>query len=120
MAHLRVAHLAGRQPDRVLRRAQGRLGPGLEQPTPDRHPGVGDRVGRRVTADPEPIEDDEDDRAGSLAGHVAVLRAAAVSPARATMPAISSGLRDAPPTSAPSIAGSARNSAMLAEVTLPP
>ena len=42
------------------------------------------------------------------------VRAAAVSPARATIPAISSGLSEAPPTSAPSIAGSARNSPMLA------
>ena len=41
-------------------------------------------------------------------------------PARATMPAISSGLSEAPPTSAPSIDGSARNSPMLADVTLPP
>jgi len=41
-------------------------------------------------------------------------------PARATMPAISSGLSDAPPTKAPSMAGSARNSPMFADVTLPP
>ena len=57
---------------------------------------------------------------GRGAGHAAAPRAAAVRPARATMPAISSGLSEAPPTSAPSIDGSARNSAMLAEVTLPP
>ena len=37
-----------------------------------------------------------------------------------TIPAISSGLSDAPPTSAPSMLGSARKSAMLAAVTLPP
>ncbi len=53
-------------------------------------------------------------------GHPALPRARAVIPARATMPAISSGLSEAPPTSAPSIAGSARNSPMFAEVTLPP
>ena len=47
-------------------------------------------------------------------------RAAAVIPARATMPAISSGLSEAPPMSAPSTPGSARNSPMFAEVTLPP
>ena len=57
---------------------------------------------------------------GSRLRHAAAPRAAAVRPARATIPAISSGLSEAPPTSAPSMAGSARNSAMLAEVTLPP
>ena len=41
-------------------------------------------------------------------------RARAVMPARATIPAISSGLSEAPPTSAPSIDGSARNSSMFA------
>ena len=47
-------------------------------------------------------------------------RACAVTAARATMPAISSTLRLAPPTSAPSMAGSARNSPAEALVTLPP
>ena len=47
-------------------------------------------------------------------------RALAVSPARATIPAISSTFRLAPPTRAPSMPGSARNSPMAALVTLPP
>ena len=51
---------------------------------------------------------------------LAARRAAAVMAARPTIPAISSGLSDAPPTSAPSMPGSARNSAMFALVTLPP
>ena len=47
-------------------------------------------------------------------GQAAARRAAAVRAARATIPAISSGLSDAPPTSAPSMPGSARNSPMFA------
>ena len=125
MPDLGVAHLAGRQTDGVLGRAEGRVRPVPPEPAPDRHRGRRDRVGRGVVADPEAIEDDEDDGprpAGRSLAHpvTAAPRAAAVNPARATIPAISSGLSDAPPTSAPSIAGSARNSAMLAEVTLPP
>ena len=137
MADLGVAHLARRQADRVLRGPQDRVRPVAQEPAPGRHRGGRDRIGGRVAADPEPVEDDEDDRPGSRAarrrrgrarrvgpalapGHAAAPRAAAVSPARATIPAISSALSEAPPTSAPSIEGSARNSSMLAEVTLPP
>ena len=72
-----------------------------------------------VGPEAEAVDDDEDDR--SRATHAGVpARAEAVSPARATMPAISSGLREAPPTRAPSISGSAKNSSMLEDVTLPP
>ena len=100
-------------------------GQSRQQAAPGRHPRGRDRVGRRVAADPEPVEDDEDDRTRPVRRRRRRVtrrapRAAAVRPARATMPAISSGLSEAPPTSAPSIAGSARNSPMLAEVTLPP
>ena len=80
--------------------------------------------------DAEAVDDEQHDRARS-AGPAAPMirvtarpprgpRAAAVSAARATMPAISSTFRLAPPTSAPSMAGSARNSPMAALVTLPP
>ncbi len=130
---LRVAHLAGRQADRLLRGPERRVRPVAQERSPGRHRRGGDRVGRRVVTDPEAVEDDQDDRSrsgrrptgiggrsGRAGPHPAWRRAAAVRPARATMPAISSGLSEAPPTSAPSIAGSARNSPMLAEVTLPP
>src|SRR5215211_3281143 len=108
-----------------------------DESAPRRHGRCGDRVRCGVRADPEPVEDDQDDGTRPWPGHrgargqavvpvakpfrhATPLRARAVSPARATIPAISSGLSDAPPTSAPSIEGSARNSPMLADVTLPP
>ena len=121
VTHLGVAHLAGGQADGVLRRPQRRVRPARDELTPARHRGGGDGVLRRVRADPEPVEDHENDgpRSGAL-GHEASPRAAAVRPARATIPAISSGFSEAPPMSAPSTPGSARNSAMFAEVTLPP
>ena len=121
MADLGVAHLALRQADRILRRAERGVRPVREKIPPDRHPRAGDRVvgGRRP--DPEPVDHDEDERAGTVSAHAVVAsRAAAVTPARPTMPAISSGFRDAPPTSAPSMEGSATNSPMFAAVTLPP
>ena len=126
---LRVAHLARGQADGALGCLQHAVRPPGEQLSPARHRCRGDRVGRRVVPDPETVEDHEHDgprpavaRHGRRIrlGHPARPRAAAVIPARATMPAISSGLSDAPPTSAPSMAGSARNSPMFADVTLPP
>src|SRR5687768_17295523 len=94
--------------------------PALEQPAPRRHRGRCDGVADRITPDPEAIEHDQHDGSRSAGRHPARPRARAVMPARATMPAISSGLSDAPPTSAPSMVGSARNSPILADVTLPP
>src|SRR6185369_3957223 len=130
MADLRVAHLPGRQPDRVLRRPEASVRPAIQHRPPVRHRRARDRVVGGIRADPEAVEDDEDDRAGPIlsracrAGRhptgVSASRAFAVSAARATIPAISSGLSEAPPTSAPSIAGSARNSPIAPEVTLPP
>ena len=78
-----------------------------------------------IAPDPEPVEDDEDDRAGPADRGGPRSRRGARGRGRsarpvATIPAISSGLREAPPTSAPSMAGSARNSPMFADVTLPP
>ena len=81
--------------------------------------------------DAEAVEDDEDDRVAagrrsggparpSPGGRATARGRGAVEPARATMPAISSTFRLAPPTSAPSMAGSARNSPIAALVTLPP
>ncbi len=94
--------------------------PVAQQP-PGRHRGGRDRVGRGVIADPELVEDDEDDRARSCRSVTRRRHGPRRSDrSGAMMPAISSGLSDAPPTSAPSIDGSARNSPMFAEVTLPP
>ncbi len=129
MSDLGVAHLADRQPDGILGGAQDAVRPVGQQGAPGRHGRRGDRITRRVVPDPEAVEHHEHDgtRAPRV-GHRVVRpgrqdarpRAWAVMPARATIPAISSGLRDAPPTRAPSIAGSARNSPMFALVTLPP
>ena len=121
--NLRIAHLPGGQTDRIFGGAQDRVRPVTQQTPPGGHGGRGDRVRRWIVTDPEAIQDDEDD--GSRAprrrrGHTDPARAEAVSPARATIPAISSGLSDAPPTSAPSIDGSAMNSSIDADVTLPP
>ena len=131
VTHLRVAHLARRQADRLRRGAERGMRPVAQQRPPVGHRRGGDRVRGRVATDPEAVENDEDDRSGSMAvsgrlgpgirpAHAAAPRAEAVRPARATIPAISSGLSEAPPTSAPSMDGSAKNSPMLAEVTLPP
>ena len=64
VADLGVAHLPRRQTDGVLGGSQRGVRPAREQAAPVRHRGGGDRVGGRVAADPEPIEDDEDDRVG--------------------------------------------------------
>src|SRR5262245_61829202 len=120
MTDLGVAHLAGRQPDRLFGRLKDAVRPSLKQTSPDRHRRCLDGVSCRVTPDPEAIEHDEDDRSGPGDRHPVRPRAEAVIPARATIPAISSGLSEAPPTSAPSMDGSARNSPMFADVTLPP
>ena len=134
VADLGVAHLAGRQADRVLGGAQdahaasaraGRASSASRPRRSRRRPGRGpipnpSRTTRTSGRGPCCAAVDA---SGPPAGR-GVTRAAAacpaVSPARATIPAISSALRDAPPTSAPSMAGSARNSPMVAVVTLPP
>ena len=125
--HLGVAHLSRRQADGILGRAEDGVRPVARADRARSASAPRRWRPRRVGADPEAVEDDEDDRSGSArsvprldARSRAAPRAAAVSPARATIPAISSGFSEAPPTSAPSIAGSARNSAMFADVTLPP
>ena len=82
VADLGVAHLARRQADSALRGAERRVRPACEQAAPGGHRGGGDRVGGRVAADAEPVEDDEDDRArpaGRGGGHAAARRARAVS-----------------------------------------
>ena len=127
---LGVSHLAGRQAHGAFGRPEPRVRPRCEEAPPDRQVRVRDRVARRVGPDAEAVEDHEDDRTGPAArpsdrvprhdAGVAACRARAVRPARATIPDISSGLSEAPPTSAPSIDGSFMNSAKVALVTLPP
>ena len=83
VADLRVAHLARRQPHRVLRRAQHAMRPLGEQSSPRRHGRRGDRVTRTAVADPEPVEHDEHDRSGPRPGPAGGLRHRPVSrPAR--------------------------------------
>ena len=67
VADLGVAHLPGRQPDGVLRRAQDRVRPAGQEAAPHRHRRGGDGVRGGIPADPEFVEDDQDDRA--RAGH---------------------------------------------------
>ena len=131
VADLTVAHLTDRKPNGLFARCQLRVRPSLLQLMPSRHRGTGDGITVWVRADAEPIDDHEHDwprplqrrllgLGGTQAPDVASLRAAAVKPARATMPDISSTFRLAPPTSAPSIDASARNSSMEVLVTEPP
>src|ERR1035437_7957173 len=114
--------------------------PAVDERLPVGHMSLCDCIDGRIGADAEAVEDDEDDRTGAIvfdrprtilvaadrgSGRHACLpsawaRALAVTAALATMPAISSGLSEAPPTSPPSIECSAKNSPMLALVTLPP
>jgi len=124
---LRVAHLAGRQSDGLAGGLQDGVRPTRHEATPDRRRGGADRIRVGPPADPEAVDDDEDDRSrpsrcrhARRQARAAAARPAAVMPARATMPAISSGFSDAPPTSAPSIDGSAMNSSIAALVTEPP
>ena len=118
MPDLRVAHLSGRQANRLPGRREHGVRPSSEQPTPRRHVRGHNGIDRGVPADPEAVEYDEDDGprprdllASFRGGHLdAASRnappprlARAVTPALPTMPAISSGLSEAPPTSAPSM-----------------
>ena len=125
VADLRVAHLSGRQ---TAASSDARSTAFGQRPGARARPACRRRGSRRPPgpARSEPVEHDEDDGPrprsvpGGRQGHRAAPRARAVIPARATIPAISSGLSEAPPTSAPSIAGSEKNSSMFADVTLPP
>jgi len=123
VAHLAVAHLAGRQADRLTRGVKRGVRPAAQQCPPSRHLRRRDSVYLRIATQAESVEHDDDDgtwSAGAQEEVPAPARARAVSAARATIPAISSTFRLAPPTRAPSRDGSARNSAMAALVTLPP
>ncbi len=64
MTDLGVAHLPRWQADRALRGVQDGVGPVAQQPSPGRHRRGCDGIRGRVPADPEAVEDDEDDRSG--------------------------------------------------------
>ncbi len=101
----------GGQADRVLRRAEDRVGPASRagrarsaSGVPRWHPSAGS------PPIPNPSRTTRTIGRGRSPGHAVTAAAGALrpsGPARATMPAISSGLSEAPPTSAPSIEGSA-------------
>ena len=119
VADLGVAHLAGAAGRRPRPRPAGaRAASARGAPRQAGMRRRGDRVRGRVVADAEAVEDDEDDgtrpgrRSGRRRRRAAGRRrgrrragARRSAPARATMPAISSGLSEAPPTSAPSMRG---------------
>ena len=69
VADLGVAHLSGRQADRLARGLEPGIRPAPEQPAPDRRVGRRDRVGGGVAADPEAVDDDEDDRPRPVGCH---------------------------------------------------
>jgi hypothetical protein len=60
--NLGVAHLPGRQTDGVGRCPERGVGPGGKERSPVRHVRRGDRVRTWIAADPEAVEDDQDDR----------------------------------------------------------
>ena len=120
MSDLAVAHLAGGQADGFSRRLERCVRPLSDESAPVRHVRLRDCVVRGSRADSEPVDDDQDERPRTECLAQPAARAAAVRPARATMPAIWSTLRLAPPTSAPSMSGSARNSSIAPLVTEPP
>ena len=109
VADLGVAHLARRQPDRVLGRLEAGVRPAREQ---RRARAASARRRSRPPAGSRPIPNPSRTTRTIGRGRRSPLavtrpgRAPARSvPARATIPAISSGLSEAPPTSAPSIDG---------------
>ena len=105
VADLRVPHLARRQPDRLARGLESRMR--ILPPEPIEHGSVGEldgvaRPGRRAAP---AVEDDERDY---REGHAW------------TIAANDSTSREAPPTSAPSIAGIAISSVAFSGFTEPP
>src|SRR5581483_4829463 len=103
VADLGVAHLAGRQPDRLARRGDRRVRARLPEPVEERRVGERDGVAGAVGRAAEAVEDDErDERKRVPARH-------ASAPAR-QIAANESGSSEAPPTRAPSTAGWAKSS----------
>src|SRR5205823_4702251 len=119
VSHLRIAHLAGGQPDCRASCLEARMRPALEQPTPGRHVGGEQRVPAGIVVEPKAVEDAQHHRpmAGRGGRPAGQPRSSA---AQATIRPKAVASRDAPPTSAPSTSGWAKNSRALSGVTLPP
>src|SRR5581483_9888767 len=100
--HLRVAHLPGRQPDRLPGGFERRMRVVAPQPVEDGCRGEGDRVARAGRRAAPAVENDEDYRAARQ------------------MRRKESGSSEAPPTSAPSTSGWARRPAAFSGLTEPP
>ena len=106
MADLGVAHLPGRQADRLAGGGEPRVRVLRPEPVEDRRVGELDRVPRPGRGAAPPVEDDERyERERAAASHIA---------------ANESMSSEAPPTSAPSMSGSAISSAALSGLTEPP
>ncbi len=110
VADLGVAHLAGRQPDRLAGRAELGVRELAPEPVEDRCVGELDRVARARRRDPPAVEDHERDErerhvAAAAASHIAANESIA---------------SDAPPTSPPSTSGCANSSAAFSGLTEPP
>ena len=112
MADLGVAHLAGREPDRLAGRGQLRVRVLAPEPVEDGRLRELDRVPGPGRRDAPAVEDDERDERD---GH----RAATLAPA-AQIAANDSSSSAAPPTSAPSTCGCASSSSAFSGLTEPP
>ena len=73
VADLRVAHLAGRQPDRILGGAEARVGPASDERPPGRHRCRGDRIARRGLFDPAVVAKLIDDHVDGRENHAHTL-----------------------------------------------
>ena len=107
VADFRVSHLAGREPDVLPGRAQGRVRVARPELVEDGRLGQLDGVPRPRRRAPPPVEDDE---------RYERERRAAVRQIAAN----ESMSREAPPTRAPSTSGWARSSSALSGFTEPP
>ena len=115
---LGVAHLAHRQPNRRARRLEPGVGPVRHESAPGRHVGSEQRVPPRIVVQPKAVEDAEHDRLGRRPAPSGGQPWS--SAAQATIRPNPTASREAPPTSAPSMSGWAKNSRALSGVTLPP
>src|SRR4249919_1768666 len=108
MTDLGVAHLSGRQADRLARCSQRRVREALPEPVEDRRRGQPDRVSRPGRSTAPPVQDHE--RYERVTHASAALQ----------MAAKDSRSSEDPPTSAPSTSGSASSAAALSGLTEPP
>src|SRR6266550_9041084 len=106
VSDLAVAHLAGRQADRLARRVERGVGERLPEAVEVRRVRQLDGVARTGRRKAPPVEDDE-----RYEGMFAPARQIAMKDSRSS---------DAPPTSAPSTSGWLRRTAALSGLTEPP